>query len=274
VLARLRPTDYQQRLATARAQEAAANLTLARQELQRTERLVASRSVTAAELDSRRARVDSAVAQVAGARARARESAVSLEDTTVRAPMDGVILKRNIDAGALISPGVSVFVVADTHTVKVVFGAPEIIATSLTPGSPIIIRGDALSAPIDAKVTRVAPSADNTARVFEVESELDNRAGVFKTGMILAVEMPRGPTAKLVVPLASIVRSPKDPKALAAYVLEGADADNGTARVRDVTCGDVIGGGVIVKTGIAPGERVVTAGATRLHDGDLATVIR
>ena len=109
---------------------------------------------------------------------------------------------------------------------------------------------------------------------LETAAEIDRleRDGADMVGM---TGMPEAALASetLVVPIAAVVRSPKTPGGFAVFVLDG-DGDRAPARLHEVRLGEVVGNGVIVMEGIAAGQRVVTRGATLLHDGDEALVIR
>jgi len=77
----------------------------------------------------------------------------------------------------------------------------------------------------------------------------------------------------MIVPLSAIVRSPRDARGFSVFVLDSA-GDRAKVRLHDVKLGDILGNGVTVVDGLTLGARVVTVGATLLHEGDLAVVIR
>src|SRR5262249_409966 len=139
VLARVRPADYAEKAATARAQvaEARASSTLATEELARAKMLYDGKAITKAELDSKTARADSTKAQFDAAAARSAEASLALGDTAVRAPMDGVVLSRSVEIGSLVAPGQPAMSIADTRRVKAVFGAPQTLVEKLHVGSPL-----------------------------------------------------------------------------------------------------------------------------------------
>jgi RND family efflux transporter MFP subunit len=275
LLARVRSADYAQKVATARAQvaEARSSAKLADQELERSKRLMEKDAVDAAELDSRAAKAESAHAQLDAAIAREREASIALADTVIVAPMDGVVLSRQVEVGTLVSAGMPAFVVADLSSMKVVFGVSQAQVEKLKVGMPLTV--DTTS----AKVTRIAPAADNSGRVFSVEATLPNADGALRAGSIVSIGLAENAAAQadsLVVPLSAVVRSPshpENPRNFAVFVLEG-DGERAPAHLADVQLGDVLGNDVTVIAGLAQGQRVVTVGATLLRDGDQAVVIR
>lgn len=283
VLARIRAADYTQKVATARATvgEARSEQKLADADLERAKKLYDGKAISKSELDVRIARSEQAKANVEGAIARSGEVGVALDDTVLRAPMDGVLLSRAIEVGSLVSPGALAITVADTRTVKAMFGVPQQTVEKLEVGSPVqvYVGGDGeTKSPekmLEAKVSRIAPSADTKGRVFAVEASLANEAGTLRSGSVVSIHIPSAAltTASMAVPLSAIVRSPKNPRGFSVFVLDG-QADRAPAHIHDVKLGQVLGNFVTVTDGLAIGQRVVTVGATLLRDGNEAVVIR
>jgi multidrug efflux system membrane fusion protein len=283
VIARVRAADYAEKAKTAAAQvsEAHAQQKLAALDLGRARVLFEGKAITQAELDSQIARAEAAKAGLEGARARAGEAGVALGDTALRAPMDGIVLSRGVEVGALVSPGQVVLSLADTRDMKAVFGVPQLLVERIAVGSPVSVFVGAENEArtpeklLDARVTRIAPSADTAGRVFSVEALLPNPDGSLRSGTVVSVRIPEaGPASSaVVVPLRSVVRSPRDAHGYSVFVFDGG-RERGRARVRDVRLGEVVGNGVTVTEGLSKSDRVVTLGATLLRDGSDAVVIR
>jgi multidrug efflux system membrane fusion protein len=192
-----------------------------------------------------------------------------------------VVLTRQVEIGTLVAPGQPAITLADTRSVKAVFGAPQTLVEKLHLGSPVQVFVGAESeakAPdklYEARVTRIAPAADSNGRVFSIEAALPNSDGSLRPGSVVSIRVPdaalRAETP--VVPLGAVVRSPRDPRGFSVFVLEGS-ADRARARLLDVRLGEVVGNSVTVTEGLALNQRVVTVGATLLRDGSEAVVIR
>jgi RND family efflux transporter MFP subunit len=276
VLVTVKESDYQVRLDAARSSlaEARAAERQARLDHQRSAKLLATKSVSQAETDGLLARLDQAIAHVSGAEAKVREAALALEDCTVKAPIDGVILRRSIEVGTLVAAGQPAFVLADTEEVKVVFGAPDRMVEKLAIGAPMEVEVPATAAKYAGRISRIAPSADRNSRVFDVEVVIPNGEGQLRAGMVasLSIAVSSGTEPSLALPLTSILRSPSDPKGFAVYVVDGVD-DHGVAQIRDVQLGEIRGNQVLVAGGLVAGERVVSMGATLLADGGAVRVI-
>jgi len=305
VLARLRQTDFENRLdqsasqlsearsalesAKARATDSQARLERARQDFVRAETLFESQSLTKAnydaakaEYDSARAKVESAKADIESAQSRIRaaeavlaDARLAVQDTAIVAPMSGTIIERTIELGSLVGTGKRAFVLADMHTVKAVFGVPDLEIPNVKAGMTLVVTSEALPEQTFAgHVTSIAPAADEKSRVFETEVTVANPNGVLKPGMIASVVIgSAAPSQKLAaVPLSVIVRSKDAPEGYAVYVIETTGGQT-LARLRTVKLGDAFGNMIAVKEGLNIGEGVISVGATLVHDGSAVQIV-
>jgi multidrug efflux system membrane fusion protein len=280
VLARVRESEYRERLSQSRARvaESDASLVKARLDLERAKTLFAAESLTRPDLDGAQAAYDAADARMASARADVELALTALRDTALVSPLDAVILERKVEVGTLAGAGTVGFVLGDISTVKARFGIPDSMVRAVTLGDAIDVTVDAAgTTTFPGRVTAIAPAADRQSRVFDVEVSLDNRAGMLRPGMIGAVTLtPHAADAvagarPLTVPLTAVVRSATGGQ-FAVAVVEARGATT-VARLRPVELGPVIGNSIAVITGVVQGERVVVSGATLLVDGDRIRVL-
>ncbi|MGD9728193.1 MAG: efflux RND transporter periplasmic adaptor subunit [Nitrospiraceae bacterium] len=276
VLARLRESDYAVKLnqATSNEADAKANYTQAKLDFERAQNLYAAQSLTKSDYDAARARYDSAQAKLRGATESRKEAGISMQDSTLKAPLDGVVLKRNIEVGSLVSAGTVAFVMADTSTVKALFGVPDITMERVTLGQYLTVTMEAIpGAGFQGQVTKIDPSADATSRVFQIEVKVPNVDNKLKPGMIAVVSLPDGrdSTPGLIVPLSAIVRPPGG----AEYAVYVVDEQEGRSLVhqRPVKLGPVLGNNVIVSEGLAQGQTIVVKGTNQIVDGEQVRVL-
>ena len=272
-LARVRLQDYEQKLseATASLSEASASRAQADRDHDRATRLFSSGSISRAEMDLARARAQSSRARVQGAAARVAEAQSAMGDASLVAPIDGVILKRNLEPGALVSPGLVCFSIADTTKVKVLFGVADSELEKLKVGSAQNVSTEAFRGRLfKGQISRIAPSADAKSHVFEVEVTIPNPADELKVGMVAALNLPMaaGEAPAPLVPLTAVVRSAQHPDGFAVFVVNDA-----VAHLRDVELGGFVGNSIPVKSGVTEGESVVVMGATLLSDGQTVQII-
>jgi multidrug efflux system membrane fusion protein len=285
VLARLRRVDYEERVNQAKGSlaEVEAGRTKAQSDVERARRLFAKGSLTRPDLDAAEAQAAAAQARAAAAGAQVAASRVSLDDTSLVSPIDGVVLARSVEVGTLAAPGAGAFVIGDLGTVKAVFGVPDIVVRGLAAGLPLEVSTDAFPAERwKGTITAISPSADRTSRVFDVEVTIPNSGQKLKAGMIAVVEVQRPGARKAgsgapTVPLTAVLKSPTDPQgfavAVVAVVETSGTGDTAKVSLRDVKLGEVMGNSITILTGLAPNEKVIVTGASLVRDGETVRVI-
>ena len=278
-LASVRRTDYVQKLEQARASlgEARAAAEQAEIDFQRDSHLLAEKVIAQSVFDASRTRRDAALAAVAGARARLEEAQTALADTSLRSPLTGVIVKRMVEVGTLVSPGTVAYVLQDVSRVKVVLGVPDTALARVKLGAAQSITTEALpGVTFEGRISRIAPTADVKSRVFEVEVMLDNKDGRLRPGMVAALSLERAPgeavARELLVPLSAVVRGPGG-KGFGVFVVANQDGKL-VAQARGVELGAYMGRFIPVIKGLTGGESVVTQGAGLLSDGARVEVVK
>jgi multidrug efflux system membrane fusion protein len=287
-----------------RIDEAKAGEVKATQDHERVRRLHETQALTQADLDASTARLDSqkatlgaaqaslsearagmkgaiaqrgvAKANVEAARALLEDAELALSDTALRAPMDAVVLRRDVEVGTLAAPGTPAFVLADLRTVKAVFGVPDLMLPKIRLGTMLPVQSDVYPGEtFTGRVTRISTAADAMSRVFEIEVTLPNARGRFRAGMIVSLRVGElDPNRNLpVVPLSAIVRPTGKTSGYAVLVLtkEGVIS---RARERVVELGEPRGNGTAIRKGLQNGENVIVSGASFVRDGERVEVIR
>jgi multidrug efflux system membrane fusion protein len=277
VVARLRDSEYRDKVDQAVGKVAAVRAAAekARLDFERTTRLFKTQSVTRPEMEAAIAHRDGTLAQLAAAEAALQEARVALRDTSLVAPIDADVLKKNAEPGTYLGPGMPAFILGDVRTVKVVLGLPDVALQGVKLGQNVAVTTDALPGrTFGAKVSRIAAVADPATRNFDVEVEIPNSDRLWKPGMIAAVEVGSGDpqTAVPLLPLTAFVPGPGGKDSFAVLVVEG-DSASAHVKRRDVDLGDVVGNRVAVVRGLAAGERVVTIGASMVNDGERVEVL-
>lgn len=223
-----------------------------------------------------KAQISASSAAVSGAKAQMTQASLPLDDALLKAPMDGVILKRITEVGNLAAPGVPCFIFADMSSMKAVFGVPDTELRNLRLGQPVDIETQSLPGKhLTGVITSIASDADPASRVYPIEVTVRNPSGIIKSGMIAKLvlrEHTSDPTG-LAVPLDSVIPAPGRPKRFAVYTVER-NGSEAVARLRTVTVGGIAGDGVVVLSGLLPGDQVVSSGTGIVHDGARVSVVR
>ncbi len=278
VLAQVRQSDYEAKLAQAAGQNAATRAALekAKLDLARARNLYAANSLTKSDFDKAMAQYGEALGSVASTGGQVKEARIALQDTKLKAPTAALVLKRKIEVGDLVNAGTVGFTLANTEDVKVVFGISDLMLKHVKLGDQLAVTTEALRGRVfRGLVTAISPSADPKSRVFDVEITILNPDQNLKVGMIAAVAVATGqaPTAVTVVPLTAVVRSRTNPQGYALFVVEEKDGKQ-IARLRDnIELGEVYGNMITVTKGVRVGDPVIVTGATLVADGQPVRII-
>jgi RND family efflux transporter MFP subunit len=94
---------------------------------------------------------------------------VQFEKMTIRAPISGIVTKRNVQEGQLVSAGAAVFQIVDPDSFMLTINVPEKDLARLREGQVAKVTVDALGdAEFDATVRRVNPAVDATSGTVKV----------------------------------------------------------------------------------------------------------
>jgi RND family efflux transporter MFP subunit len=236
------------------------------------------------QLKASEARVATAQAQISAAESRIKtaeattvSASIPLQDTQLKAPMSAVVIERRIEVGSLVGQGMAAFVLADLTFVKAVFGVPDTSLKSLKLGDTLTITSDATpGTEFTGQISRIAPSADQNSRAFEIEVTIPNEQGLLKPGMIASLNTSERMAAEgpaLIVPLTAITQAPENPAGYAVMVMEEREGKM-FAQLRPVTLGESVGNAIIIKSGVSTGELVVTTGVSQVVDGEQVLVVQ
>jgi len=276
VLANVQPDDYQQKLDQAKASLARSQAEHERAKLSfaRISTLYKVGAATQPDYDDTRAQDQSTQAAVDNSLAQVAEAQLALSYCELRAPFDSWVLRRNVDVGTLVGPATNGFTLADTRTVKAVFGVPDTAIGRIKLGSPQTVTTEALPNPFSGHVTAISAAADPKSRVYSVEVRVDNPQNLLKAGMIASITIgtPSPPGGVMVVPISAVVRNPTNPEGFAVFVTDG-PGDMTKVHTQDVTLGNTYGNMMEVRSGISLGARVVTSGTNMIKNGDEVRVI-
>ncbi len=176
-LGQLSTDDRQARLARAHAQ-----LASAQRDYDSTMELVEGGFVSRSEAQTR-------LAQLEAARADLRAIQLEIDNTTLRAPIDGVINRIDADLGSYVAMGGEVLRIVDNDPLITVVHVHQAAAPRLATGMPARVRfigGDERA----GTVRFVAPLADAATRTFRVEIEVDNPEPALPSGLSAEAVIP------------------------------------------------------------------------------------
>jgi membrane fusion protein (multidrug efflux system) len=128
---------------------------------------------------------------------------IELKKKVIRAPFDGVVIKRQVDRGEWVSEGETVAVIGKDDTVDIVVEVPERFI-------PFIQKGMEVSATVNrsnlkGRVIAIVPKGDVATRTFPVKIRTANDLGLIE-GMSARVILPTGDSMQaLIVPRDAVI---------------------------------------------------------------------
>jgi membrane fusion protein (multidrug efflux system) len=255
-LARIEDDDF--RIALDRA-EAAYNLSKA--EYTRDKSIYDQGVIATATMDTNRTNVQKAKADYENAR-------LLLSRTTVTSPMDGIIRRLDAKVGLQLSVGDPIAEILEIDRMKGVIGIPESDVSAVRRLENVDLTIQALGDRIiTGRKHFLSPSPESTARIYQLELEIDNGDGEMLAGMFVRADVVKKRIDNtLAVPFYSVI-SRNDEQ----YVFIEED---GVARKRPVTLGTMEKWMVQITAGLSPGDRILIEGHRDVEDNQQVKIIK
>ncbi|MFG6441251.1 efflux RND transporter periplasmic adaptor subunit [Roseateles sp. LKC17W] len=219
-------------------------------------------------LDNSRAAYESARANWLAAKAQLDTSQVTMRQAGLVAPINGIVAKRHALPGEKLAAEQQILTIVDLAKLELagLVGTHEV--SRLQPGMAVQVKVEGLDQPVEARIARIAPSAEPGTRSIGVTLVLDNPKELYRAGQYAVAKVVLADdTQRLTVPMAAISRNAGQEQ---VWMIE-----NGTLARRVVTTGrsDVREGRVEILNGLAPQALVLAARFDNLREGDPARVV-
>ncbi len=277
VLAVIDPRPFRVQLDQALGQQMqhAAQLDQARRDLARYEQLFKQDSVARQQLDSARALVREFQGQAKSDQAAVDDARLQLGYTEIRAPVDGRLGLRKVDAGNMIraSDTDGLVVLTQSRPIDVVFSIPQARLSALLearraePGLQTRLFSDAAGG---ALATGTLVAVDNQIDVatgtVQLKARFDNADESLFPNQFVQVRLRLGVQDGVTLPLRAVQRGSQG-----EYVYR-VDAER-KARVVPVVTGVDDGEQVVIESGLQAGDTVVVEGTDRLREGSEVEIV-
>jgi len=239
----------------------------ARALLDRTRRLLPLQAAT-------REQLDQAVADHEQAAADVRRVQALIDQKRIKAPFDGVLGVRRVNLGQFARAGDPLVSLTDASSLYANLTLPEQALGVLRVGQPVAVTVDAHAGrEFPGKVTTVEPQVDPGTRTVRVQALLTNPDGALSAGMYAQgrIGLPDRPDV-ITVPETAVSYSAYGDS---VYVVTPPEAGAAAPTVRQayVKTGERLRGRVVVTEGLKAGDRVVTSGQLRLHNGAAVEIL-
>jgi RND family efflux transporter MFP subunit len=276
VLVAIDPRPYETEVARTAAalEQAKTHEQLARQELERAQRLVGTQAISREEFDARTSSVSESAAAVRGAEAALRNAQLNLDWTTVRAPISGRVGRAEITEGNLVQSGAT----TPSLLTTIVSLDPIYVYFDTDEQAYLKYVGTTGSRRAESRTVRIGlaneTGFDHEGTLDFVDNQLDRRAGTIRVRAVL-----RNPNHDFAPGLFARVRLAGSERRAVTMVQDqaiGTDQDrkfvlvlkpDSTVEYRPITVGRVVDGLRVVQAGLKPGDNVVINGLLRVRPG-------
>jgi RND family efflux transporter MFP subunit len=235
---------------------------IAHREAGRSERLLAAGAIAENALESAKRNDLAAAAALDDAKARLASAQKNLDNTVIKAPYDGVVSDRQVNAGDIVSPGSALFTLVDPGTMRLEGAVPADQLGLVHVGSPVKFsvtgypgRG------FTGTITNVYPSADPMTRQVRLYVRIPNAGNGLVAGLYATGRVTSATRQGLTVPAAAV-----DQRGVKPVVTR---LKNGKAEVVEVSLGMRDEGSEIVEItrGLAAGDTLLIGAAQGITAG-------
>ncbi|MAZ04453.1 MAG: efflux transporter periplasmic adaptor subunit [Sneathiella sp.] len=237
------------------------DLTLAKTNLERANKLASQGTGTLRARDEAVAANQAAEANLALARAR-------LEKAMIKAPFSGVVGLRSVSIGAYVTPGDHLVQLVNIDPIKVDFRVPELSLSSLHPGQAIRVTVDARPGrTFDGEIYVIDPIVDENGRAVRLRARIPNPDQILFPGLFARVQIivNRRENSVIVPESAIFARDRKH------YVYTVVDS---RTVLTEIELGQRLSGLAEVTKGLDGEAVVVTAGHQQVNNGTRVEIIK
>ena len=228
--------------------------------LQEFDEVAAKQQAAQASLEQAKAALSQSEAGVAQAESEAHAAESVASYARIVAPFDGRVIRRTVEPGSLVSPGMPLFVVEDTSRYQLEVTLQAEALNTVKKNDVARVQLDGLSEKsLAGKVAEIEAGADATSHTLKARVDLPKEAGV-QSGMFGRAYFARGEKPALVIPRDSLVSRGQ---LRGIYVVD----DAGLMHWRVVTLGKSTGEQVELLSGLNDGDAVVLNPGSQELDG-------
>jgi len=171
----------------------------------RIKRLLPEQAATQVQMDAADARLKQGRAAVATAQKKLEEARIVLGYTQIRAPMTGVVSRREADPGDLAYPGRPLFVIHNPKGLRLEANVREGMIGRVKRDQTVEVELTALSETVEGTVEEIVPSADPVSRSFLVKVALPVTEGLYP-GMFGRLRVRLEERSTVLIPASAVSR--------------------------------------------------------------------
>ena len=270
VVARMDMTEYSARAAQARGALVAARgqQDIATKSRDNNRALLAKGFISQNAFDNAASQYQIARANVDSAKAALDVTQKSVADTTVRAPIGGLVSNRTVQPGEKVSTDFHLLDIVDLRNMEMEAAVPTGEIQRVVLGQEVLLKIEGVALPMAGKVARINPSTQAGSRSIIVYVEVSNPQGLLRVGMFGEAQLTLDRHSAVLSAPASAIQNVNGKTVV--YAIE-----NGVLRQIPVVLGisgdDGEGGAVEILGGLSEGAQMVRNNLGNLQPGTAVT---
>jgi RND family efflux transporter MFP subunit len=277
VVAKIDPRDFQVELrnATGKLEEAKAVLVRAEGDYDRVVRIKQkdAGAISQAMIDKNKQLVESAQAEIRSLNASVDAASDKLSYTFLKAPFNGIVAAKYVEKHEDVTAKLPIIRLIDHSKIEMIINIPENLISHADflqkQGKVLVVLFDPFPGrEIKATIKEIGREASKTTRTYPVTLIMDQPEDINvlpgMAGKAASTVNPEHSSKQnnLIIPETAVFSTGEDMK---TYVWVLDDTSQKVKR-REVTIGDLLDSGIVVKEGILPGETIATAGVHYLKE--------
>jgi len=274
------PRPYQADLDKARAEEerVKTRAVLAKQEVDRAEKMLSKKAISQEEMDERTNALQESVSAIASAKAAVEQAELNMEFTHVTSPIDGRVSRTEITKGNLVAGGPGATLLTTVVSLSPIYAYFDGDEQSYLKYVNLARNGQLRSArevktpvymglanesgyPHQGYIDFVDNQVNAAAGTIRIRAVFDNRDRIFTPGLFAKIKIVGSGKYKAILVRDSAIATDQDKKAVLRL------APDGTVQSQFVQLGPLIDGLRIIREGLKPGDKIVVNGTLKVRPG-------
>ncbi|RIV18243.1 efflux RND transporter periplasmic adaptor subunit [Fibrisoma montanum] len=186
-----------------------------------------------------------------------------LSQSTVTAPISGVVDQVSVKIGQSAAPGVGLVRIVNLSQLKAVAKVADTYSGSVRKGDEVVVRLPDLNRELRTRINFVSTTVDPLSRTFTIEAPLPSDNSL-KPNMLAQVKINDLTKPNALVINQNLIQNTEDGQLVYVAVNEGGKK---VAKARPVKTGQAYGGKIEITQGLQAGDQLVTVGYQDLVDG-------
>lgn len=218
-----------------------------------------------ASVDNSKASIETSKANLEAQKVNLTKAQNDLANTTLKAPISGVISGRALNVGQVASQGTALAYVNDISSVYATIQIPQEKINSVKIGQAASVTIEGSDNKYDGTVQSMDASADTTSRVFNCKIKIENSDKSLYPGVFGKAELITSDKIQVItVPINALVGTEGD---YSIFI-----NDNGKAKKEKVKIGETDDNNVEIDDGVKDGDQIICSNTGTLQDGDTIDV--